>query len=797
MISKEEDAMKHIRSFLSVNILTFIALLVFGGSNVISVKAQCPTGYPIDCGNGYCCPSDYPVCGTGANVGKCGTDGGGCPSDYPIDCGNGYCCPSTHPICGTGENVGKCSDQPLNTTTISGQTTTTVPGGDTTTTVPGGGTTGDFLTAININGNEEPDAPQSSGALPGTSPSKINVYQSNMHSNKQKYYAVDRIFPPLDPYLIEKYKPKLFKELKAQEGSKITFAEGEQKSLWVKDDKDLVWRQVSATNKKSGVHCDIFVDDTINISSDVIEFYEKEFDEVMFDTVSSNFGSFVDKDNSGKLSILIYAMNEDTSSGVYTCGYFWQKDYFPDADTKPRGMRSNEMDIIYIRGNEPDWWNSAEQGGELYQFTLTTLVHEFQHMANFCVTLLEPPEGKYGVAAIWINEMMSMAAETIYFKEKLSQNPSYTSPKMTGAGYLGSRIDYYNDDPQSSIRNGHGLTIWDNQGDVIANYSLAYLFGQYLSIQSTSGDAIFKEILNYMVANTVFDFNAVTAVASQKMAGIASWKELLKDWAVANMANEPAGLYGYKGHFTLTPHGPTADTANIHNGGVVYRTISGAVTTPAGAGSSMRFFTYANGTVTDLPLPPGASDTTTTAGGGTNTTTTTGASNCPDGYPIDCGNGYCCPQQAPYCGTGLRKGKCLTKPGPCAAKNLYEGDAEILTVLWNFRDEVLQKTDSGRNYINLFYQNSPEIISIFIAHPEIKIQTANALKEMLPYAVSLLNGDEIVIEQGLIDEIEFISDCISAKASPTLAETIMRLIKELKQGELCNSLKINCSVVKD
>ena len=618
-----------------------------------------------------------------------------------------------------------------------------------------------------------------------------------MHSNKQKFYAVDRIFPPLDPALIEKYKPKLFEELKAQEGIKITYTEGEQKSFWVKDDQDLFWRQVNATNKRSGIHCDIFVDDAINISNDVIEFYKKEFDEAMFDIISSNFGTFFDKDNSGKVSILIYKMNEDTSQGVFTTGYFWQKDYFPDAETKPQGIRSNEMDIIYIRGNAPSFFDPAAEGIEFYQVTLTTLIHEFQHMVNFGVTVLQPPEGKWGNAAVWINEMMSMAAETMYFKIKLSQNPSYTFPGMIGAGYLKSRINYYNDDPQQSIRNGHGLSFWDNQGDTIANYSLSYLFGQYLSIHSTSGDAIFKEILNYMVANTVFDFNAVAAVVSQKIAGIPSWKELLKDWAVANMANEPAGLYGYKSHFTLTPHGPAADTVNIHNGGAVYRTIFNSVTTPLGAGSSMRFFTYANGTVTDLPLPPSASDTTTTAGGGTNTTTTTGASNCPDEYPIDCGNGYCCSQQAPYCGTGLRKGKCLTKPGLCAAKNLYEEDAEILTVLWNFRDEVLQKTDSGRNYINLFYKNSPEIISIFIANPEIKIQTANALKKMLPYVVSSLNGDEIVIEQSIIEEIDYISDCLSAQASPPLSETIMRLKKDLKQGELCNSLKINCSIAKD
>jgi len=43
---------------------------------------------------------------------------GGCPSDYPFDCGNGFCCPLSHPICGYGDDEGFCFS--LDTTTIPG-----------------------------------------------------------------------------------------------------------------------------------------------------------------------------------------------------------------------------------------------------------------------------------------------------------------------------------------------------------------------------------------------------------------------------------------------------------------------------------------------------------------------------------------------------------------------------------------------------------------------------------------------------------------------------------------------------
>ena len=40
---------------------------------------DCPPGYPVDCQNGYCCPSEYPVCGYGSNEGECFGSGGLCP----------------------------------------------------------------------------------------------------------------------------------------------------------------------------------------------------------------------------------------------------------------------------------------------------------------------------------------------------------------------------------------------------------------------------------------------------------------------------------------------------------------------------------------------------------------------------------------------------------------------------------------------------------------------------------------------------------------------------------------------
>jgi hypothetical protein len=306
---------------------------------------------------------------------------------------------------------------------------------------------------------------------------------------------------------------------------------------------------------------------------------------------------------------------------------------------------------------------------------------------------------------------------------------------MAPGGYLDRRILYYNTDPKNSIRNGHGLTIWDNRGDVLANYSLSYLFGQYLSLQAQSGQAIFKNILDYMLAHSVFDYTAVLGVAKQHIAGINSWEDLLKSWAIANMANEPDGTYGYKGQFILTPHGPAGFQTSLHNSGTVYRTIAGAVETPSGAGADMRYYAVLNSTITALPASSG---------------------------------------------------------GLCAASFVADNDTSALSVIRSFRDRVLTTTPAGMDYIQLFYKHSLELTLLFMSDSSLKAQGEKLLYDVIPYLVSIRNGNVITINPFIIDEISFLCDSLSASASPALLETLFQFQHELHDGTVCNKLAIRC-----
>ncbi len=62
--------------------------------------------------------------------------GSQCPSGFPVDCENGYCCTSEYPVCGESENVGQCFQEGTATTTISSTTTSITAPVSSTTSVP-------------------------------------------------------------------------------------------------------------------------------------------------------------------------------------------------------------------------------------------------------------------------------------------------------------------------------------------------------------------------------------------------------------------------------------------------------------------------------------------------------------------------------------------------------------------------------------------------------------------------------------------------------------------------------------
>lgn len=246
----------------------------------------------------------------------------------------------------------------------------------------------------------------------------------------------------------------------------------------------------------------------------------KEFETNIAPLVNKNFGMESDLDGNGKVNILLF----DIKDGFGVSSYGYIGGYFDGADLKAEAG-SNRGEIFYMdtypsMGYDPQLEEDTPRSVEKIY---STLAHEFQHMVNFNAQYLKQDR----MMETYLNEAFSMAAEHIY------------------SGPIQDRIDYYNS--SSYIQNGHSLTIWSRNGDTLSNYSLSYLFGQYLNEQSSIKDGVYKAILDYQ--GTPYD--ALQNAIHKYVSPTKSVGEFMTDFRVALVKRDQSGKYslGHESEF--------------------------------------------------------------------------------------------------------------------------------------------------------------------------------------------------------------------------------------------------------
>ncbi|WP_144462534.1 Ig-like domain-containing protein [Siminovitchia fortis] len=295
-----------------------------------------------------------------------------------------------------------------------------------------------------------------------------------------------------------------------------------------------------------------------------------EFDEKIYPAVTENFGPESDVDGDGKIDILCYDIKDGFKySGGYIAGYFYARDLY-DAPG------SNRSEVFYIDTYPTMGLGSKKDVTGAY----STLAHEFQHMVNFNQNVLV--EGGKEMDP-WLDEGLSMAAEQIY----------------TGS-VLKDRIDYYNS--SYSVTNGHSLLYWDDDGDVLANYSLSYLFMQYVKAQSKQGDAIFKEIIRDKSNN----YKAVEKAAKKYIDPKLTFGTLMTNFRGALLLKEKSGKYGFNsepGFNTIRPRIYKGSSANLRGGGAVVKEATGKETIPTSKGKNIKYTFFGPGEPRDHTAP--------------------------------------------------------------------------------------------------------------------------------------------------------------------------------------------------
>ncbi|MBI2266271.1 MAG: hypothetical protein HYU64_14070 [Armatimonadetes bacterium] len=232
---------------------------------------------------------------------------------------------------------------------------------------------------------------------------------------------------------------------------------GDQHTFWVNNTQG-VDEQRTCTNQKVGTYCYIYVDDADwagnggTVTQAVADAAAAEFDRV-YPLVRNAFGTewTTNGGRDGQTGIYILL-----SSKVPVYGYFWGRDEYPTSTF----AQSNEREILYIA---PSPWVTGITGGNAAQFleAKATLAHEFQHMINFNEKFCKQGQFNGVQEDTWVNEGLSMLAETI-------GGVNYGLPN--GSQYHYNMVKNYENAP-----NSYSLTSWTS-----SNYGLSYLFCQYL-----------------------------------------------------------------------------------------------------------------------------------------------------------------------------------------------------------------------------------------------------------------------------------------------------------------------------
>lgn len=287
------------------------------------------------------------------------------------------------------------------------------------------------------------------------------------------------------------------------------------RKFWIYDFNQYNSRQINATLKYQGQHTNLWENGN-ELSAADLDKLGTIFDQTIYPLDTQTFGSPSNVDGDGKINILCYDISGGSGEAL-TAGYFDPNDLTAMPD-------SNHSELLYIDSGA----SMGDAGHKDLSNALTTMAHEFQHLINYNQKVLVQ---KHQEMDTWMNEGLAMAAEQIY------------SEKIHSGQVLQDRIDYYNDDPSASISSGQSLVYWDYAGDDLANYSLSYLFFQYLRIQCGQGNAIYKQVIDDPHSNYLAIQDVIQRYINPKI----TFGEFMTDFRIALYLNKRSGLYGFHG----------------------------------------------------------------------------------------------------------------------------------------------------------------------------------------------------------------------------------------------------------
>ncbi len=239
-------------------------------------------------------------------------------------------------------------------------------------------------------------------------------------------------------------------------------------------------------------------------------------------------------DDGQQIDILIYDIfgdaKDDQTGGVF--GYFRPYDFYQNVDLAAHGesKSSNECQVIsvdsyFLKLDQKGYEDPSTKKNIKTHKVESTIIHEFQHLLNFC--------NKSDEYSTWFTEMLAMSAEDV-FQSQIGLSDD-DSPK--------SRFAFNFDQPNKGFKNWPKDTSDEN---VYYCYANAYAFGAYL-MRNFGG----IELINLIATNPYIDEAAITS-ALQMLGYKESFESVFQKFGMVYIFNKDTDEISLNKTFTET-----------------------------------------------------------------------------------------------------------------------------------------------------------------------------------------------------------------------------------------------------
>lgn len=261
-------------------------------------------------------------------------------------------------------------------------------------------------------------------------------------------------------------------------------------------------------------------------------------------------------DGDQHITVLFYDIEDgypEETDGAYVAGYYYYVNEYPESYVSAYGYHSNEKEMFFMDTYPAISTNEGGSGEKSVGGTLSTLIHEFQHMINY---------NQKGVnESTWLNEGCSMLAEDL-LREFVPTNDRVDQ----------TRIPYYLGYPDQA------LNAWD---DTIFSYGKGYAFMAFLA--RNAGLGVLKEIVSGSGKNLT-GLSAVQTALNTLGSDKTVWEAMIA-WRESLVYNNPSAPW--RGYCTNSSGGETLAELDLAG----YETVNTAYTNyPAGSGPILRYY---------------------------------------------------------------------------------------------------------------------------------------------------------------------------------------------------------------